>query len=378
MEFDWFVRKPWTLVAQLPGEICHSPRFNFVYDYGDGTELRLYDDRLVRTDCADPGRAEGGLVLPQNCSDWCLLSQVSEDAVGLHVFLVGREANERMRLLRLNLWPLNYRLGPLLPEGAVHPFSETPDAPIVLSQTGLWIAGADGSNFKSLWRASVDPVSMQLQVTFAYLRPREEEFVIRHVGDDGELFFQTLDECDDYQMPNSFLRHWSRTGSIALVPLPQEVSHFGYLQFSSRNSVSGETVAFAHDPFQSVVHAMVFRRGKFISIRTVPKPLRFDHFLDLAVEPSNLFGQIATASGNPRWDQLADKITSYLECEVRHSHDLSRVWFLSGRSRYELQIVRPDWSLVTRTAYYLAKTGVFLDRLSLPAEILDLVRVFAQ
>jgi hypothetical protein len=375
MEFDWFVRKPWTLVAQLPGESCNSPRFNFIYDYGDGTELRLYDDRLVRADCADPTCAEGGLVLPQNCSDWCLLSQVSEDAAGLHVFLVGREANERMRLLRLNLWPLNYRLGPLLPREAIHPHYSLFSDPIVLSQNGLWIAGADGREFKSLWRASVDPVSMQLQVAFAYPRPRELEFVIRHVGDDGDLFFQTFDESDDYQMPNSFLRHWSPAGSIALVPLPREVSHFGYLHFSSENSLSGETMVFAHDPFQSVVHAMVFRRGNFISLKTAPRPLRLNDSLALVMEASSLLVQIATASGDSLWVRIADNI---MDGCLRHSHDLTRVWLSSGRSRYELQIVRPDSSLLTRTAYYLAKTGVCPDQLSLPAEILDLVRVFAQ
>jgi hypothetical protein len=395
MDFDGYVERGWTRITPPELWVKGLPEFEFLHDYDDGTELRLYDKRLlIRTDYADPGVNIVGLSLPQSCVGWKPLTQVLQDEEPFILF-AGVDETANLRFLRVNVEPLDFRLGPSFLEETI----QTPKhfiKSIVVSPGARWSCGVSDGERCSFWRVPFDSRTLRFGVP-EFLHATFPWSKIHFLGDDGGVFLHALlpdVAIDDYSDVLGYSsRYWSPTGSLNPVPLPNGVGLFVDVAFSSRQTSAGEPLAFSNgETNERCVWKVLSSPTRFVPIANWTLPENLVEFGYMNCAPSSRLFEILTTTGLTSCESESG-ICAWREI-LQHNTELSRVWICrqvlardtsdrritrahrGATARYELRIIRPKTSLRNRSAHSLAKSNLPLD--NLPTELLDLVRVFAQ
>jgi hypothetical protein len=404
MDFDGYVERGWTPITPPELRVKGLPEFEILHDYDDGTELRLYDKRLlIRTDYADPGVNIAGLSLPQSCVGWKPLTQVLQDEEPFILF-AGVDETANLRFLRVNVEPLEFRLGPAFLEETIQTPEHFSDS-IVVSPGARWSCGVSDGEGCAFWRVHFDSRTLRFGVP-EFLNETFPRSDIHFVGDDGGVFLHALwpdVAIDDYSDVLGYSsRYWSPTGSLTPVPLPNGVGQFVDIEYSPKQTSAGEPLAFSINVFTNELYVwrLLSTPTRFVSIANTPLPQNLvEFFKHTKCAPSSRLLEILmttglTTTGLISCDESELGICAWIEEYLQHNSDLSRVWICrrglarqtcDGRitqvrrratTRYELRIIRSKTSLRNRTAHFLARSNLPLD--NLPPELLDLVRVFAQ
>jgi hypothetical protein len=356
-----------------------------MHDYGDGTELRLYDDSARRAPIVPTFLpADEAVVCPAICDLRPVTNQLKDER-GLFVLLVGFDVSLRglRRLVRLDFEPLAWRVGPHLPETPIEDPDEYDDPLPLVSPQGKWIGGGNRYCLDNIWRARLDSCTLELGPThFAYRDSGQTQmdYHIRFVADDGGFFFHNRDE--EYHLKvlenerdayDRVLRYWSPNGSIYVVRCDRLVPDFDDLLFTSDE---GRPCVFWMDFARGKMQRLEFRVDGFHSAGSDFIPHDFKSFKSYCRGPvASVMLRFLMASGSSGYDSIDGHCSPGSAVTV--SHDLLRVWIFVPLTsqRYELRLVKPSSSLLNRTADFLA-AHVPLDRLQLPPELSELVRAF--
>jgi hypothetical protein len=366
--FESYVARDWMVVAAVT-------EFQFVYEYEDGTELRIGDQELVRFNRQTEQVIER-VPLPSCYFDRRrgeeheryndpvqLLTQTLVDHRGLFVYAAMPRSRNAMCLVRIDLAPLKLQVGmDLLP----YRLYEKP----ICSSDGLWLAGCGKSR---VWRVKIDPFS--LTGTFKTLSAQVSS--VKHIDRDGGITFAPR----RWLVENgSAIYYWFEDTVSEVAPPNGGVSNekLRALEFS-RLEHKGRTLVFGQSHFDGLdvgCDLYEFERGVLVGPRGRVPDVSFKHHLARFDSLGTVF-LLSLLGGDHSFELLYGMDSE--QTTLRWNEDSTRCWLVDRcrQKRLELRLCKPSQSLTHRVASFVSRvTDQSLAQL--PEELNSLVALFRQ
>jgi hypothetical protein len=239
----------------------------------------------------------------------------------------------------------------------------------------LWRARVDGSTRAKFERLSLDLFDISYSMV--------------GVTDDGCVAFMTWDEWDsldatenasdettDPDEYGSVLRIWPGKQTVTTkVSRPRLSFNWDCVHFYSRKDgwlIMEESEVLFKDSYR-------YHPFELVGTALAPSTLSADESrglnrLRLEFGIKTVF-EIRSIRGHVGWGNLDGLATQ----PVCWNESFTRCWVPTKTARWEMQIVRPTASLLSRTAHSIAVSGMDPDFLSvLPQELRDLIQIFRQ